>query len=167
MILFLETNGDRKFWRINSMEDMHEVFQMYPNTYHAAMEGQTLEEAVDNVSEYLSSHHMNSWVEGDELTKSLRHKAAALGMALTTALSTHLSNNAQAMIPPSGAQQNPTQNIKHDDFGSHPHDSFLWNLMQSESSGGRNTDHPIIQHGVAKGQKAIGRWGLIKPLLMK
>jgi hypothetical protein len=49
------------------------------------------------------------------------------------------------------------------DFGSHPADGFLWNLKQIETSGGKNLKHPVIAHGVAKGSRAMGNWGLLKP----
>lgn len=51
-------------------------------------------------------------------------------------------------------------------MGKHPADAFLWNIRQIESSGGSNVDHDPISHGQFKGQKAMGRWGLLKPTVV-
>ncbi len=40
-------------------------------------------------------------------------------------------------------------------------DSFLKNIEQIESSGGQNTDHPVMESGIHAGQSAIGRYGLM------
>jgi hypothetical protein len=39
--------------------------------------------------------------------------------------------------------------------------SFLKNISQVESSGGTNYNHQLIQKGIHKGHKAIGRYGLM------
>lgn len=38
---------------------------------------------------------------------------------------------------------------------------FLEAISKIESSGGQNTDHPVMQQGIHKGQAAIGRYGLM------
>lgn len=40
-------------------------------------------------------------------------------------------------------------------------DNFLDAISQIESSGGQNTDHPIVQGGIQAGQQAIGNYGLM------
>jgi hypothetical protein len=38
---------------------------------------------------------------------------------------------------------------------------FLEAISKIESSGGQNTEHPVMQQGIHKGQAAIGRYGLM------
>jgi len=38
---------------------------------------------------------------------------------------------------------------------------FINKIMQIESSGGRDIQHPEMQHGIHEGHKAIGRYGLM------
>jgi hypothetical protein len=52
------------------------------------------------------------------------------------------------------------------EYGSHPQDTFLKNIEQIESSGGTNLNHPEMKHGIHKGTKAIGRFGLM-PLTLQ
>lgn len=40
-------------------------------------------------------------------------------------------------------------------------DLFLDTISQLESSGGKNFDHPEMQHGIHEGHQAIGRFGLM------
>lgn len=40
-------------------------------------------------------------------------------------------------------------------------DSFLDAIAQVESSGGRDTNHPVIQNGPQAGQQALGDYGLL------
>lgn len=40
-------------------------------------------------------------------------------------------------------------------------DNFLDAISQIESSGGQNTNHPMIQNGLQAGQQAIGSYGLL------
>jgi hypothetical protein len=40
-------------------------------------------------------------------------------------------------------------------------DQFLQNIAHIESNNGRNTNHPVIQHGIHKGMSAIGTYGLM------
>lgn len=40
-------------------------------------------------------------------------------------------------------------------------DEFLDLISQIESSGGKNTDHPVMESGIHEGQQAIGRYGLM------
>lgn len=42
----------------------------------------------------------------------------------------------------------------------YPND-FLKKIEQIESSGGTNTQHPMLQHGIQAGTAAIGRYGLM------
>lgn len=38
---------------------------------------------------------------------------------------------------------------------------FLQKIEQIESSGGKNTDHPVVEEGIQAGDQAIGRYGLM------
>ncbi len=38
---------------------------------------------------------------------------------------------------------------------------FLGNIAQIESAGGKYTNHPVMQHGIHKGDSAIGTYGLM------
>ena len=40
-------------------------------------------------------------------------------------------------------------------------DNFLNAISQVESSGGQDTNHPVIQHGLQAGQQAMGSYGLL------
>lgn len=40
-------------------------------------------------------------------------------------------------------------------------DNFLNTISQIESSGGQNTDHPVVQGGIQNGQQAMGNYGLM------
>lgn len=159
MILLIETqSGNRQHIKVESLEDMHSVFDKYPSAYHAALSADTLEEAVNNVANYLSEHNLDAWVEGDSLTKSVKGKAAALGLALATAISPHSTVPQNMDHTPKIAQE-----VKKDNFGEHHLDKFLWSIKQNETSGREKFEHPVIKYGVSKGQRAMGRWGLTKP----
>jgi hypothetical protein len=164
MILFLQPIGsnDRQWYKITDFEDLHPIFMLYPMAQEIAMNCDTLKEAVEAISEYLSGHNMSSWVEDQDLSKSLRQKALALGLSLSTAMS-----GDGHKLPTPGMQPTPPKQIKEQshksDFGSHPMDRFLWNVEQLESSGGKNVQHKPIASGKYRGAKAIGKWGLLKP----
>jgi hypothetical protein len=40
-------------------------------------------------------------------------------------------------------------------------DNFLDAISQIESSGGQNTNHPVVQGGIQNGQQAVGNYGLM------
>ncbi len=48
-----------------------------------------------------------------------------------------------------------------DDYTDEEVDRMLDVLMWSESSGGKNFDHRLMESGPHKGHRAIGRWGLM------
>jgi hypothetical protein len=164
MILFLQPIGssDRQWYKIMDFEDLNPVFDTFPMTREIAMTCDTLGEAVDAISEYLSSHSMTSWIEDQDLSKSLRTKALALGLSLSTALSPDGHKLPKPSMQPTMPKQVKIQPPA-SDFGSHPMDRFLWNVAQIESSGGKNTHHKPIASGKYRGNKAIGKWGLLKP----
>jgi len=169
MILFVENhNGERQFWKINDIEDLSPVFAIYPNTHEIAMNSETLKQACASIAEYLSGHAMSSWVEDNEISKSLRNKAAALAIGLGAMTSSGIDNGTIQKLPHAGVKPamqatQPEEAKEPSDFGSHPHDGFLWNIKQIESSGGKNTNHKPIASGKFKGMKAMGGWGLLKP----
>jgi hypothetical protein len=164
MILYLESHeGERKWFKIVDQEDLNPVFAQFPMTREIALSCESLPEALDAIAEYLDGHYMHAWVEGTDLSKSIRSKAAALSLALATTMPTHISNT-----PESKPSLHPTPVATQEDkeaFGTHPSDPFLWNVMQIESSGGKNLKHKEIKAGHYKGQTAIGKWGLLKPTI--
>lgn len=92
----------------------------------------------------------------EDLIKSLRN--AAIGLGLLGALgSVPETQSAQTDIIPHAFHSK----FKAPDFGSQKEDNFLHNVMQLESSGGKNTNHATIDYGKYKGQTAMGRWGLL------
>jgi len=46
-------------------------------------------------------------------------------------------------------------------LGKYKLDDFLHAIMMIESSGGKNTKHPVIIFGIHKGERAYGKWGLM------
>ena len=47
------------------------------------------------------------------------------------------------------------------DYSDDPdHQKFLSAISQIESSGGKNTNYPVITSGVSKGERAVGNYGL-------
>jgi hypothetical protein len=164
MILFLQwPDATRQFWKIEDVEDLNPVFAMFPMAQEVAMSCETLKEAVAAVSEYLSGHALTAWVEDTDISKSLRNKAVAVGLALSTAL----NPSGHTMPHPSDKPTMPAQvqapEDHSEDFGTHPADRFLWNVEQIESTGGKNTKHKPIMSGKFKGTRAMGKWGLLKP----
>jgi hypothetical protein len=164
MILFIQyPNMERKFWKISDFEDLNPVFEMFPRTYDIATSCDTLSEALDSISEYLSGHNMSSWVENQDISKSLRSKALSVGLSLATALTPTVLEHQRPSANPSKPPQFASVRDTSKDFGTHPMDKFLWNVAQIESSGGKNTKHPKIKYGISKGDHAMGKWGLLKP----
>ncbi len=164
MILFIETSaGKRMHFKINSPEDLKPLYSMYPQAEEIFMGSSSLAEAVRSIAEYLNSHRASSWVEGDDdISKSLKGTALALGMAfgaLLPAKSTHSNTTPSNQKPLFG------QKAFKDTFGTAPEDRFLWTVKQIESSGGIDTDHAPIKHGRFRGERAIGKWGLLKPTI--
>jgi hypothetical protein len=94
----------------------------------------------------------------EDLEKNL--KSFAVGLGMLGSLSSHapilnVSNEA------------PTEEVQPDNsFGTQPEDHFLHNVMQVETSGGKNLNHPLITYGMHKGHKAIGKYALM-PLTIK
>jgi hypothetical protein len=87
-------------------------------------------------------------------------RGAATGAAATAALAA-VPHQALAPPPtPEQVQQSSVERVKKD-FGTHPEDKFLWTIEQIESSGGKNIKHKPVIHGMSRGERAIGRWGLM------
>jgi hypothetical protein len=163
ILYVLSKDNDRQFWKISDLEDLNPVFDMFPMTQEIATSSDTLKEAVENIAEYLDGHAMSAWVEDTDISKSLRNKAAALGLSLTTALTPLGHKIPQPGPTPSPAPAQQEAEDHSEDFGKHPMDRFLWNVEQIESTGGKNVKHKPIQSGRFKGSRAIGKWGLLKP----
>jgi hypothetical protein len=163
MILYVEfAPGERQWYKISDVEDLAQVYMHFPMAEDIAMGCSTLKEAVQCIAEYLDGHNMRSWVEDAEISKSLRSKAAALGIALASSVPS-VTQAPHPMVSPSMHATPVQAEAPKDDFGSHPSDSFLWNIQQIESSGGNNVNHKPIRSGKFKGMRAVGKWGLLKP----
>jgi hypothetical protein len=171
MILYLESpNGYRNQFPINSEADFYPIAAIYPQVIDIARDCESLEEAANEVALYLSSHFMDAWVEGNgPLQKGFKDKAIALGMAASTFISSAgMMPHQPSPAPPVKIEVAPHKRsvgTKKPTFGSRPEDKFLWATMQVESSNGKNTQHQEIKSGKFKGEKAIGRWGLLKPTI--
>ena len=165
MILFTENHkGDRRSWVINRYHDMMELFSMFPQTEQIASTTDNYRDAVYAIAKYLDSHNMSAWVESDrEMSKSLK----SIGLAVGLAASSLAPSQAIPAHHPTGSPQSVFVQQKQDNFGKHPMDRFLWNLMQIESSGSKNVKHPVIKYGQSKGDRAIGRWGLLRNTIVE
>jgi hypothetical protein len=125
---------------------------------------QSLETKITN--NILKIHDLvNLLNEGENMEKGWKNTIASAATAAALSATPQL----ETTKPVEHSQiKKPTQSIvqqdpKKDNFGSHPMDKFLWNIQQNESSGGNpDVQHPVIQTGVSKGDRAIGRWGLVK-----
>jgi hypothetical protein len=165
MILFTENHqGDRRSWVLNSYHDMMPLFAMFPQAEEIASTTENYRDAVYAIAKYLDGHNLSAWVESDrEMSKSIK----TLGLALGLAASSLGSTAGVSAHHPSGSIHLAGKPAKVDDFGKHPADRFLWNLMQIESSGAKNVNHPQIKHGISKGDHAIGRWGILKNTIIE
>lgn len=154
----------RKFV-LNSAEDFEEIFNLYPNTRNIALRSKGLEDAANKIAQYFSSgSRIDSWTEGT-IMKSLKHNVAlAAGMAV---MPVSTGNQVMAQMPHNDTvtqeEHKPaiTTSPATSVFGKKPEDKFLWNIMQIESSGGKNTNHEEVKSGPLKGHTAMGRWGLM------
>ena len=163
MILYVQLHGDERQWyKIVYQEDLAQVYMTYPMTEDIAHSCDTLKEAVQAIAEYLDGHNMHAWVEDSEISKSLRQKATALGLALSTAVPA-VRGLPQPSVNPSMHATPVQAQAPKDTFGTHPNDRFLWNIKQIESSGGKNVNHKPIASGKFKGTRAVGQWGLLQP----
>jgi hypothetical protein len=165
MFLYIEDhNQNRQQFKILEYEDLKPLFEMFPRTEKIALSSDDLKHATQRIARYLSSGHIHAWVEYNQLEKGLKEKAAALGLSLATAMTPTLITMQKPEYTPKLSETTKVEQKKPStDFGIHPADRFLWNTMQIESSGGLNTEHKTIKHGKFKGERAIGKWGLLKP----
>jgi len=156
MILYIECphKAQRAQYRINSYDDLSSLYEAYPHARHIALLSDDLNEAVHNIADYISNHWTHAWVESSDFQKSIRSVMAGLGVlgALTIGggkiqAVQHPKADAQGGIAPK--------------LGTQPEDDFLNDLMQIESSGGKNLKHKKITKGPHAGQTAFGRWGLL------
>lgn len=165
MILFVQQHdGERQWYKVTDIEDLQPIYMVYPMAEEIALNSDTLQEALQSIAEYLDGHGMKSWVEEEQISKSLRQKALALGLSLASAVPAVRQAPHPSVMP--SLHPTPVQEqAKKDDFGTHPSDRFLWNISQIESSGGNNVNHKPIASGKFKGTRAIGKWGLLQPTI--
>jgi hypothetical protein len=161
MTLYVQSlSGNRKQYIVNTFDDLDQLIDQFPGVKEIALFSHSIEEAVESIAEYLSGHHMDAWIEGKtDVTKSINGAMASLGLAAAAALmpipaSSHSDNvDTKAMEMREAAQFKP--------FGTAKEDKFLHNLMQLESAGGKMINHEKVKHGHLKGEKAVGRWGMM------
>lgn len=159
MILYLEYHGgSRHHWVIDKFADLWPIAEQFPQVNSIAKASSDLRDAVDNIADYLSNHSMDAWVEDDEeFNKSIKQGLMGIGMATAMTMSPQVANPS---MPPMHHEQKTVRAVP---FGQEPEDKFLNNIMQLESSGGKNVNHKPVKFGMQRGQRASGRWGLLKP----
>jgi len=165
MILKLTDPIDNReiYYPLRTVEDFEKLAQEFPQVDRIAMWAPTLNEAAYGVFNYLNRHphYLVKLIEDDPMRKSLKNKVAGVAVAAACSLSTPPSQPqaiSNCPLPQETIESNRNK------FGTKDEDKFLWNLMQIESSGGKNTNHPTITwDSPMKGQKAMGKWGLLKP----
>lgn len=168
MILFIERIGgdkSREHFRLNTPADFEALFEEYPQTKPIAMFSESMDKAAEEIARYLSSHHMNAWIEKDGLAKGIRDMALGMGMAAAAAVAPAHALAQHPAPQPSPVASTAAQPAS--DFGTHPEDKFLWTIAEVESQNGKNTNHRPIVHGPYKGNTAIGRWGMLRPTIME
>jgi hypothetical protein len=163
MIIYWESQtGDRKQWRISSFDDFEQLFPLFPRVRDIVMSSETLSDAIESTVDYLSSGTGESWTERNEdVSKALKEAGMALGIALGTLAPSNIS---EGVAHKQSQQATRSPSVP---FGQHPADRFLWNVSQIESSGGKDTDHPVVKYGLSRGDKAIGRWGLLRNTVLE
>lgn len=113
---------------------------------------------IQDLNELFIELSHKSFIVNEDLNKSLKNAFVALGLG-GLLMSGDPANAAQQS---KAAVSHPsTQSFKANPFGAEPEDSFLHNMMQIESSGGKNTRHKPSTKGASPGDVAIGRWGLM------
>jgi len=153
---------------INSVDDLDPIFKRYPFSFKIAFHSRNLKDAVHSIAKYLGRGAMNAWVEDrddhkiEDISKSLKNRSIAIGLAALSSL-LPIEPSTQAMIDKPNIRQE--HQIK-DDFGLHPLDSFLWTIMQLESSGGKSLKHKLNEKmrqnpHFYQNEAAVGRWGLL------
>lgn len=163
MVLYVKSpSGKQKHFVIHGIESCEKLFQMYPQAEEIVANSSSLEEGINSVASYLARHNMDAWIEETDMKKSVRGKLMSIGLAAATALSPN-------MISPKQSSQFHFQPPKPTitEFGKAPEDRFLWSIMQCESSGGRNTAHPIAGRIHNVEDRAIGKWGLLRPTVQE
>ena len=175
MILYVQTlDGHRDDYRISSYDDFNKIYEIYPAARQIVIESDGLKEAAEEVASYLSNHNLESWVEGNDLSKGLKEKLLGVGLAASMAASHSMPRPAEIKAPvypgpitqPTGnpmAEFEPSRDYL--PFGKHKADRFLWNIEQIESSGGKNFNHPMVENGSFRGMRAIGKWGFMPPTI--
>lgn len=161
MTLYVQSlTGNRKQYIVNTFDDLDQLIQDFPGVKEIALFSHSIEEAVEQTAHYLSGHHMDAWIEGKgEVTKSIKNAMASIGLAAAAALMPTPASPHQGNVDTQALEQREAAQFKQ--FGAAKEDKFLHNLMQLESGGGKNTQHEKVKHGHLKGEKAIGRWGMM------
>lgn len=173
MVLYLTDKLKNRYgYPIRGFQDFYALYDYaHPQLQEAVMSARTVDQAVTRAIAILSAKGYEVEMDSDDgiyghhdaygvtpFTKGFGQKIKAAGMAGLMSLSTAHAAPAEAPAPQAVP---PPQSQQADDFGTNPMDRFLWTIMQVESSGGRNTAHKMVQHGMHAGEAAMGRWGLM------
>lgn len=154
MILHVkERDGSTLSWVLVKPADFSKFLKSYPSLTSQVVFSRSVGDAVQKVADYLNRHLVYAWVEGNDLNKgAVRNAAFALGMGASL-LSTPTM--------PDPSVSTVQQQVVQQPFGHRHEDAFLWNIKQIESSGGKDTAHKTMQHGIHRGESAVGRWGMM------
>ena len=175
MVLYVQhLNGHREHYVLSEdLESWDKLFHLYPQVRDLFSYSKSVDDAAQRAARYLSRHNMTAWVEEDNVSKSLRNKAAAVGLAAATLLTPNMAEPKQPTssqhhhldlhAQPKQYHETKPDQLKTPDFGKQPEDKFLWSIMQVESSGGKDTHHKVAGRIHTTADRAIGKWGLLKP----
>lgn len=163
VIFFQRRDGTRGHYRVASVSDFFPILEKYPALTSSVVMAQTVREAAEMVADYMNRHHVNAWIEGDEMQKSsLGTAAAAVGIgAAALGVGQPEPKDIHAQQKPAVITQQAAE-----PFGNRKEDAFLWNIKQIESSNGTNTNHQVMQSGIHRGQSAVGKWALMPKTIL-
>lgn len=160
MVILLQSlhSGQRKEFVINKPEDFEPIFEEFPLVRRITESATSLRRAAELAVKYLSGHNMNAWIEDDQFQKSIRGAIAGLGMLV---LVPNAMSGTHTVMAPTRTPQGVQSNSFVKPFGTQREDRFLGNISLLESSGGKNIQHGPVKHGPYRGERAIGKWGIL------
>lgn len=131
--LHLDTNGSSRSFPVRTEEDLDRLLDMFPGATRMVADSTGIRQTLGELASYLSTGHTDAWVEeSGSLAKS-------------------------AVVPLIAAAF-----ITFSSYGTVHVDRFLTAISKVESDGGHHLDHPVIKKGMHAGDRAIGRWALMR-----